>query len=224
MNRRFIRVLLALSISSTLAACGSDQGADAQPTLELSGVYRPVDHGSIGSITFSDRKNYLLMPSGCGGAACADIGTYRIDTSNSTLVLENAATHQTRSIALENVKTTNATASLVKSIAPRDLLEPGQQLTRNGQQTTNGGQQVTSGSSGQQLATGGGQVTGAVSQLLQIIQQAIMNGQQMQRDDQNNNANPAPKVDPKDCKQGVPTKDTAPADALAYFARCPGGP
>lgn len=232
MNRRFISVLLALSLSSTIAACGSDDENTRSTPLALSGVYRPVDQGSIGSITFSGNKDYLLMPKGCGGGGCAEIGTYRLDTDSKLLVLENGTTHQTRSIALEVMETSQTSASLVQSIAPLDLVDPGDQLTRPGQQTTNGSQKVT-GNGQQQLATGGNGITGAVSQLLQLIQQAMMNGQQMQRDDQAD-AKPAdpmqmpmqmPMNDPKvDCKQGIPTKDTPLAEVAAYFARCPGGP
>lgn len=219
MNRRFITALLTLSLVSTVAACGGDDGASTQTTsLELSGVYRPVDQGPIGSITFSGKKDYLLVPSGCVGGGCAESGTYRLDTASHVLVLENGQTHATRSIALEIVTTTPASGALVKSLAPLDLVDPGEQLTRPG------GQQLTNGS-GQQLATGGNGLTGAVSQLLQIIQQAIMNGQQMKRDDAAKDPKADPKADPKDdCKQGVPTKDTPPADAAAYWARCPKGP
>ena len=182
MNRRFLSVLFALSvsISPAIVACGGDDGQHAQAaTPTLSGVYRPVDQGAIGSITFSGGQDYLLMPSGCAGGACAEIGTYRLDAANKVLVLEDAATHHTRSLALEILETTAATPSLVKSVAPLDLVEPGAQLARPGQPTTSGG--------GQQLATSGNGTTGAASQLLELIKQLIMNGQQMKQDDQGGN-------------------------------------
>jgi hypothetical protein len=235
MNRRHLLAILALAFAPTLAACGSDDEAPAQATtLQLSGVYRPVDQGPIGSITFSGSQDYLLMPKGCAGGGCAELGTYRLDTVSHALVLENGATHQTRSIALEILETTPAGGTLVKGVAPLDLVDPGEQLTRPGQQTTNGQQQVTPGNGGQQLAQSGSGITGAVTQLLQLIQQAMMNGQQMKRDDANAKppadpppADPkaAPKNDPNvDCKQGIPNKNSPVDEVAAYFARCPAGP
>jgi len=231
MNRRFICVLaLALAAAPTLAACGGDDESETQAAAPtLSGVYRPVGEGPIGSITFTGSKDYLLMPSGCAGGACAEIGTYSLDSAGRALVLENAVTHRTRTIALEIVKTSTPSASLVKSVKPLDLVEPGQQLNRPG-----GGQQLNNGS-GNELASPGGGITGAVSQLLQVILEAIMNGQQMQRDKEEEKKEEAEKkkeeekkddkpINPLDCKQGVPTAASTPAQALAYFARCPGGP
>jgi hypothetical protein len=222
MNRRFITVLLALSFSATNAACGSDDTEQAAP-LALDGVYRPADQGTIASITFSGTQDYLLMPQGCSGGGCAEIGTYHLD--DHMLVLENGTTHQTRSIALEVVKTSKATATLVQSVRPLDLVDPGEQLTRTGQETTTGGGQKVTGNGQQQL-------NGAASQLLQLIQQMIMNGQQMNRDkkaddakdDAKDNAKPDEKPTPKSCKVGVPTENTPLAEAQAYFARCPNGP
>ena len=257
MNRRIISALfaLALSFSPAIAGCGGDDSADSHaPTPTLSGVYRPLDAGAIGSITFSGSVDYLLMPSGCKSGACAEIGTYSLDVASNVLVLDDAKTHRKRSIALEILETTGGGSgsadqgSLVKSVAPLDLVDPGQMLAKPGQQTTTGG--------GQQLATSGNGTTGAAQQLLDLIKQLIMNGQQMKQDDQggmngmqgggmqgggggggapmipmipmpNAGANPAPMMpaaNPADCKQGVPTKDTPLAEVAAYFARCPGGP
>ena len=45
MNRRFISVLLAVSLPTLVAACGSDEPSDpGASALALSGVYRPVEH------------------------------------------------------------------------------------------------------------------------------------------------------------------------------------
>lgn len=231
MNSRFLFALCALSLATTVAACGSDDEAPAKTTtFQLTGVYRPVDQGPIGSVTFTGAKDYLLMPKGCAGGGCAEIGTYRLDTASKLLVLENGTTHETRSINFEILETTPAGGALVKSIRPLDLVDPGEQLTRPGGETTNGQQQVTGNQ--QQLAQSSGGITGAVTQLLQTIIQAMMNGQQMKQDDQNKNADPKadPKADPPkndpnvDCKQGIPNKDTPLAEVAAYFARCPAGP
>ena len=233
MNGRFVFVL-ALSFASTIAACGGDDAEQPQePKVALSGVYRPVDQGPIGSITFSGSQDYLLMPSGCSGSSCAVIGTYRLDSANRVLVLENGVTHQTRSIAMEIVKTTPASASLVQGLTPRDLIDPGQQLNRpGGQQLNNGsGNQLNNGS-GNQLNNGSdNQLSETIQQLLQIVQQFIANAQQMKRDEdkkedekKKDDKKEDPKPNPLDCKQGVPTANTPPAEALAYFARCPSGP
>ena len=248
MNRRASFALLALTFCPATAACGGADDAKTQSTtLALSGVYRPVDQGPIASVTFSGKVDYLLMPVGCSGGGCAEIGSYTLDTASKVLVLENRATHETRSIALEVLETTPASGALVQSIAPLDLVDPGTMLARPQQPTTSGG--------GQQLATSGNDTTGAASQLLQLIKQLIMNGQQMKQDDQGGmgggqgggmnggqgggmgipmlpavpapmaSAMPAPMNDPKvDCKQGIPTKDTPLSEVAAYFSRCPGGP
>jgi len=259
MNRRIISALFALtfSLAPAVAGCGGDDSADAHAqTPTLSGVYRPLQEGAIGSITFSGSQDYLLMPSGCKSGACAEIGTYSLDVASNVLVLDDATTHEKRSIALEILETTGGGSggagqgtSLVKSVAPLDLVDPGAMLAQPGQQTTTGG--------GQQLATSGNGTTGSPSQLLDLIKQLIMNGQQMKQDDQggnmggmqggggnapmlpmapmpnggangdmnaNMNGNMMPAANPVDCKQGVPTKDTPLAEVAAYFERCPGGP
>src|SRR5262249_33851359 len=159
--------------------------------------------GEIRSITFSRGVDYLLVPNGCASSSCASIGTYRID--GDSLVLDDAKTGEERRLALEVMKTSEP-QPLVKSVRPRDLVQPGQQLEQPGQQTTTG--------NGQQLATSGNQLDGKQQQLLQIIQQALMNAQQMNRDNggggggnNNNNAQPQPQPNDKpkiDCKADVP--------------------
>src|SRR4051794_25356400 len=107
MNRRFICVFLAITVSSSIAACGGDDEAAAPATVtELSGVYRPAEDGPIASITFSGNQDYLMMPKGCSGGACAEIGTYHLDMASKVIVLENGTTHKKSTIALEGVKTT----------------------------------------------------------------------------------------------------------------------
>ncbi len=180
MNRRFISVLLAVSLPA-LAACGSDEPDTGTSALALSGVYRPVDQGAVGGIAFANGKDYRLVPASCTSESCVEIGTYRLDAPGHTLVLENGTTHATTTFALEVTKTSDTSASLVSSVRPLDLVDPGEQLTRTGQETTRTGQETTQ--NGQQLANGGSQLSGLASQLLQLIQQMVMNGQQMKRDD-----------------------------------------
>ncbi|MDB4939259.1 MAG: hypothetical protein JWP87_6231, partial [Labilithrix sp.] len=238
MKPRFLFALLALSLGSTLAACGGDDEDASSSRLELNGVYRPVEQGPIGSITFSGANDYLLMPKACGGGGCAEIGTYRLDTASRVLVLEDATTHQTRSIALEILETSSSSGggtSLVQSVKPLDLVQPGQELAKTGQETTTGG--------GKQLATTGNATTGDASKLIDTIKELLMNGQQMKQDGQKGGGDngggqnaggandpkaddkAAPKNDPAaDCKQGIPTKDTPLDEVAAYFQRCPAGP
>ena len=182
MNRRFISVLLALSLPTLVAACGSDEPDTGTSALALNGVYRPVDQGALGGIAFANGKDYRLVPASCTTESCVEIGTYRLDAQAHTLVLENGTTHATTTFALEVTKTSEASTSLVSSsVRPLDLVDPGEQLTRTGQDTAKTGQQTTQ--NGQQLANGGSQLSGAASHLLQLIQQMMMNGQQMKRDD-----------------------------------------
>jgi hypothetical protein len=205
MNRRFISVLLALSLS-TLAACGGDDQADTgTSTLALSGVYRPVDQGSIGSITFANGKDYSLVPASCTTASCVEVGTYRLDAPAHALVLEDGTTHATRSIAIDIVKTADTSAALVSSVRPLDLVDPGEQLTRNGQETTKTGQDTTK--TGQETTSGSGQLNGAASQLLQLVKELIMAGQQMKRDDKADEQKPADNKPPAEKKPADPKAD-----------------
>src|SRR5262249_54078002 len=127
----------SLIILFVLAACGGDDSSSA--ATQLDGTYRPADAGEIKSITFSRGADYLLMPGGCASSSCASIGTYRID--GDSLVLDDAKTGEERRLALEVMKT-SAPQPLVKTVMPRDLVQPGQTLEQPGQQTTTGnGQQ-----------------------------------------------------------------------------------
>ena len=171
MDRRFLCPLLALSISAILPACsGEDEGPTQTPTLEVSGVYRAADHGAIEAITFSGNKDYLLMPEGCVGE-CAERGTYRLDGANHVLVLEDASSHQTRSLALEIVETTPVGRALAKSLRPLDLVEPGGETTKEQQQLTVSEQQ--------RLMERASQLSGTISLLLRIE----LNGQSLIRNE-----------------------------------------
>lgn len=226
-------VLFALVVSPMIAACGGDEEEDSASAPQLRGTYRPVDQGPIGSVTFSGNQDYLLIPNGCTGAACAEIGTYRMDGKARVLVLENAATHQTRSLPFEIVETAPAAnTSLLKNVTPLDFVGRNQDLlgSSGGGLANGGGQQVVSG--------GQSDVLGGVSKVLDLVLQLIMQGQKLVRDskEQAEDAKKDEKKDdekkddeknpknPLDCSQGVPTKDSTPAEALAYFARCPNGP
>lgn len=221
--------LFALVVSPMIAACGGgDEAEDSASAPQLRGTYRPVDQGPIGSVTFSGNQDYLLVPNGCTGAACAEIGTYRLDGKARVLVLENAATHQTRSLPFEVVKTEKAAStSLVKNLTPLDFVGRNQDLLgSSGGGLANGG--------GQQVVSPGTDVLGGVSKVLDLVLQIIMQGQKLVRDakeqaddarkDETKPGDKPPVKNPLDCSQGVPTKDSTPAEALAYFSRCPNGP
>lgn len=238
MNRRPLYAVLALSSLSTLAACGSDEPAPVRSTaLALDGTYRPTQEGAIASITFSHGKDYYLVPSGCAGGDCVDIGTYRLDERTSTVVLKNGDSGREQTIALEDVKTSDAAVALVKSFAgTRDFTEP-ESLIRRGQQTTGGQGQTTEGqgqaSGDQQGLNGGGQqgLTDKIVDLFKTIVEAVMNQQKMKKDDDDKKKDDAKKdgeekeePNPLDCTQGVPTNESTPAEKLAYAARCPNGP
>lgn len=231
MNGRSIFVLLALSLTSTLAACGEDEPPQKSSTLQLNGTYRPITQGgAIASVTFANGKDYYLVPGGCSVADCVDIGTYRLDEVTSTIVMKNGDSGRERSITLENVKTSEAAAALVKSyVGTREFVGRNQETTNGSQQLNGGGQQQVSGDQ-QQLNDGQSKITGQILELIKTIVEALMNKQNMkkddkqddQRDDQKDDEKPKP--NPFDCTQGVPTAQSTPAERLAYAARCPNGP
>jgi hypothetical protein len=232
MNGRSIFVLLALSLTSTLAACGGDDPEPQQSsTLHLNGTYRPVTQGAIASVTFSNDKDYYLVPSGCAGGDCVDIGTYRLDSATSTIVLKNVETGRERTITLENVKTSDAAVALVKTfVGTRDFVGRNQETTTGSQQLNGGGQSQVTGDQ-QQLNDGQSKITGQIVELLKTIVEALMNKQDMKKDDQKEDDkkddqkdDEQPKPNPFDCKQGVPTANSTAAEKLAYAARCPNGP
>lgn len=237
MNGRSIFLLYALSLSSTLAACGGDEPAPQKSsTLQVNGTYRPTEagaNGAIGSITFSNNKDYLLVPAGCTSGSCFDIGTYRFDAQTNTITLVNGTDRRERTITLEEMKTSEAAAVLVKSAIhtlddlsePEALVKRGQQTTNNGQQTTNGQGQATGDQS--QLNNGQSELAKQVGELIKTIIEAIMNGQKMKQDEEDKKDEEKKAEEEKkkeESKQGVPTQDSTQAEKDAYAARCPGGP
>lgn len=178
MNGRSIFVLIALSLSPVIAACGSDDPPQKSSVLRLDGTYRPTQDGAIASVTFSNDTDYALVPTGCDGGDCVDRGTYRIDAEASTVTLENAITHRERTITLENVKTGRAAGLLVgSSLGTRD----GELVSRQNE-TAKTGQDLTGDQ--QQLTDGQKQLIEKAQKLLETITEAAMNGQGMKQDDQ----------------------------------------
>lgn len=183
MNARPIFLLIALSLSSTLAACGEDDSPSKSSVLRLDGTYKPTQNGAIASVTFSNDKDYELVPTGCNASDCVDRGTYTLDAASSAVTLENAITHRERTIALENVKTGHAGGLIVGSaIGTRD----GELVSRQNE-TAKTGQELNE--SQQQLTEGQKQLIDKAQKLLETITEAAMNGQGMKQDDQGGQQN-----------------------------------
>ena len=98
------------------------------------------------------------MPAGCAGE-CSERGTYRLDGASHVVVLEDASTHQARSLALDILEIGPVGRALVKSVRPLDLVDPGVTLTQPGGETTK---------ERQQLVQGEGQLSGTISLLLRV--------------------------------------------------------
>jgi hypothetical protein len=232
MNGRSIFVLLALSLSpSMLTACAGDEPSSPSSSSppKLDGTYRPTQGGPIGSITFTNDRDYLLVPTGCSSGECMDIGTYRFDAQTSTVLLENGESHRVRAIALERIKTSDVASVLIESVVrTADLVDPGEQHASTGNETTTGGSKQVTGNQ-QELASSGNKLAEKAVELIKTIVEALMNGQGMKKDDGKKDDDEKadedkPKPNPLDCKQGVPTNESTAAEKLAYLARCPGGP
>jgi hypothetical protein len=250
MNARSTSLLaaLAVSLASTLAGCGSSADNGPAP-VKFSGVYRPIDNGAIGSITFSGDHDYLLVPTGCAGQACSDVGTYDVDQDRSKLLLLSAIDGTRRTITVKIIATSGGDLGgpLVQSLHPRDLVDPGGSLTGGQQQLTTGSPQETTKTgqdttkTGQETTENGKQLTEAISKLIETVTEALMDGQKMkggdqqgggqgggdqggQGADQNKDADKDKDKPPINCQTDVPTKDTPPGLAAAYWAACPGGP
>lgn len=190
MSCRPLFVLLALTIAPSLAACGDDEPTQsASSVLQLNGTYRPTEPGPIGSVTFANGKDYSLVPAGCESSECSDVGTYRIDAATSTILLENARTHRTKTITLEDVKTVSAERALVvQGLSTRDSLvntnspttTTGNETTTTGNQTTTTGNETTT--TGNETTTTDNDLTKDENKLLDVVASAAMNGQAVQRD------------------------------------------
>jgi hypothetical protein len=186
MNRSCLFVLVSLSLSALAAGCGGDDSSSHKSsTLRLDGTYKPTEQGAIASVTFSNDRDYELVPSGCNASDCVDRGTYRLDSASNTVTLENAVTHRERTITLENVRTEGSAASLVaKTIGTRtgELVSRGNETAQSGQDLTGDQQQLNGGQ--QKLNDGQQQLVDQVQQLIETIKEAAMNGQGMKQDDQ----------------------------------------
>jgi hypothetical protein len=215
MNRRSIFVLLALS----LAACAGEEPAPQQSsTLRLNGTYRPTQDGAIQSVTFANDKDYSLVPSGCTAADCVDVGTYRLDSEASRVILKNARGERT--IRLEGVKTADAAVALVKSFLStrEDLSEP-ESIVQRGQQTTNGQGQAT-GDQQQLNGSNENQLVDQIGQLIKTIMEAVMDGQNMKKDDEKKDDEKKDEPPKPDCN-APPAADAPQAVKDAFAAACP---
>jgi len=235
MMLRHLAFLGALSVAvvAVVACGGSDSGSTSQAvTTNFDGVYVPSSAGAIGSIAFSHGRDYLLMPTGCKAQSCTEIGTYRIDTAKNVVVLTNAAKDETRSLSLKVLSTQRQQATIAKaqSLGVRDLIEK-------------------EGGDSEQITGGGdaGNLIALIQQLINMITQAALGGQDMSQLGGDDAGSDDDSVDPStydagasysctdggatagvctftNCTTNWPTAASTASEISYYFARCPYGP
>lgn len=229
MDRRHL-VLGALAFISALAAgSGCSSSEDAQiANVEFSGVYRPANAGNISAIAFMEHKHYLLMTSSCRERACAESGSYVFDRESSVLSLTDASTGRTRTLSIKVLATTGmAPGSLVKSsLRPMEKL-----IDKTEQETITSGEKLIDKTGQETVKPGDEKMLEVGMKLIELITRAIMDGQEMNKDDdkgkdgnggEGDREDDAAK-DPEDCAAGIPTGETPLEEAAAYWARCPQG-
>lgn len=227
--------LAALCAALANNGCSSGEAPGETPPVDFRGVYTSTSEGALAGIAFADDHTYLLQPKACRAEACTERGTYRYDASRKALLLTDAATGAVRTMSVEVIATTRSTGStsLVKqSLAPQGELLPGGSSTPNpggsSKLAEGGDSKLTQGDS--KLAQGDSKLTEAASQLLTKILEALldkqgMKGEDDEKDDGDQGKDPQPpqNPDPNDCRASFPTPQTPPADARAYWDRCPAG-
>lgn len=218
--------LLASAFLVSIAAVGGCGSSEESVDVDFVGVYRPTTGGNIDAIMFSENKDYMLMPTGCRAQTCAEIGRFRFDAASKLLALTPATTGATRYLPVQVMETSGGAKTSGSLVTTKT-----QQLL-NG---SSGGQQLNS-SGGQQLANPSGDKLSETGQkLIEAILKALIDMQQMQQDkkdeekkDEEEKKKDEEKKDEEkpfdlSCQQGVPTPASTPADAAAYWARCPQG-
>lgn len=206
-----------MAFTVVLAAAGSGCASDDDVSdLDFVGTYRPTSGGAIDAITFSENKDYLLMPHGCQSQSCAELGRFHFDPSSKKLALTASKTGATRYLPVEVLETSRGAAKTSGSLVTTKT----QQLLSGG-----GGQELTNGK-GEKLAESG-------QQLIEAILKALIDAQGMQKDDgkgddknggdQNGDKKDEEKPFDLSCQQGVPNAATPPGEAALYWARCPQG-
>ena len=246
MMLRHLAFLGALSVAvAAVVACGSSDasgtGATSQAvTTNFDGVYVPTTAGAIGSIAFSHGRDYLLLPTGCNAQGCSEIGTYKIDSAQSSIVLTSSA-GSSHSLSLKVLATQKKEATVAKTqsaagsaLSVRDLIN------------TDSGSLIG--------ASDAGSLVALVQALINAITQADVGGQDMSQlggndagagddgsDDDSDDAIQdagariaSPCTDAGTdggvcswvaaCSQNVPTTTSTVAEINAYWARCPVGP
>ena len=177
------RNLLLLLVTLACAACGDDESQPrASSVLQLNGTYRPTESGAIGEISFSNNQDYVLLPAGCAGGECADIGTYRLDADNHLLYLRSRTTQRERTMTFDALAIEKAGAgSLVKSsLSPRDsLVNTGSTTTTTGNETTSTDSETTS--TDNQTTSTEKDLTEDAKSLFDVVTAANLNGQGVQR-------------------------------------------
>lgn len=204
-------VAFVVVLPAVAGGCASEDEVD----VDFVGVYRPTTGGAIDAIVFSENKDYMLMPSGCRSQSCAEIGRFHFDSASKQLALTATKTGTTRFLPVEVIETSGGAAKTGGSLV------------------TTKSQQLLGGGSGQQLTNGKGEKLAEAGQkLIESILKALIDAQGMQKDDGKGDEKNDPKADEKkdeekpidlECQQNIPNAMTPPADAAAYWQRCPQG-
>jgi hypothetical protein len=219
-----------VGLAALFAALSNGCASPSSPEpaqVDFRGVYLSTSDGAIASIAFSKGERYLLQAKECRAVACAEAGFYRYDWARKELLLTSDASGTTRAIAV-TVLATESAASRGALLGTRDLTTP-ETLLGSGEKLTEGDKTLNDG--GEQ------KLNDKSSELLTKIVEALLDKQKMKGEGGegegaqgngggNGNANAggdAPKAGYADCRATFPTPETAPADARAYWDRCPEG-
>jgi hypothetical protein len=106
--------VLALAIQSVACVSPAAPPAEEQPApaptvpsdADFRGVYTPAtDDGPIAAIAFAPNGSYLMMPHGCAGEGCAELGTYKLSDTKAKVSLTDTKTGATRELTVEVLST-----------------------------------------------------------------------------------------------------------------------
>lgn len=221
----FVALATAATLHGVVACGGSDEKTSSAVPTNFDGTYRPTSAGAISAISFAHGRDYMLMAKGCETAACTEIGTYELDLAAKKLTLTDARTQSTRKISIEVLSTARRQPG---SLTTKDLTEPEEQLTKGSEKLTNSGDSKSS-SSGSSSG-GDNKLIDLITQLLELIKSASMNGQDMKQDSSSDSASSSSSSGgdsdagaAASCTSDLPTAESSAADIAAYFVRCPAG-
>jgi hypothetical protein len=160
-----------LATSSTVACGGDDDDGGAAANIQFRGDYRPTTPGgAIGLLSFKSKEDYRLTPSSCTEEACVESGTFTFDAKAKSLHLKNGKTGVTRTLPVKVISTSKASQSglITTKTGGKQLLDStGGDLVKEGQKTTENTNQ---------------QLVDFAKALLEVIQQANVDNQEMKND------------------------------------------